>query len=547
MFSASGDGQGSKGLDEALVGLYNKAVFGESPSYGGDSPLEQQRGRPYGSSGSFCGGETAGEQTFTNEFTARERGRNGACFSETFVTISYINLRTEPSHLPPPSRPPPLVNVKSDASSAALKEAMYKAQVKLKNAKEVLERNREGSKSSIKIGSKSDGKVEEKKDSKAVNGKKLIDADELGECEKWVYAQEKDNELGVGLAVEEKKNGQEENETSKSTENPKKVHEYLEREDEKKSWREIENEKRLKQERLQEVNEREHRKALYQKDTEKKQKEVFEKDESKRSSKVVIEQGKDEMLEEVIEHRDYIKQVKEVQDTENEVKQKVVELEETEDLKGENNAYQKIERDESGKKKKIALENHQYEERESCGLVSHVVSNLDCNRKCQDNQLLRDQGLKFAYEWRGRARHVKEAHVPLHLEENKDNYVTAQPVKESFETERQPEAVEASELGKGSVNRTFQHVKIRQSTERNDKNIDDNIASEEEVERQKREGELEKERLRTIEEERERERENDRMAVNRTLLEAHERAERAALEEQLLKLIKEQWQRHMKD
>lgn len=56
---------------------------------------------------------TTGEPIFTNDLTQRECGRNGTCSKEMFVTISDINLRTVPLHVPPPSRPPPPVNVKS--------------------------------------------------------------------------------------------------------------------------------------------------------------------------------------------------------------------------------------------------------------------------------------------------------------------------------------------------------------------------------------------------------------------------------------------------
>ncbi|EOX91036.1 Chaperone DnaJ-domain superfamily protein, putative isoform 1 [Theobroma cacao] len=138
-----------------------------------------------------------------------------------------------------------------------------------------------------------------------------------------------------------------------------------------------------------------------------------------------------------------------------------------------------------------------------------------------------NQGLKFAYEWRERARNNKEAQVPSHLEENKDKFVSAQSVKESVETGRKPEVAKSSVLeGKGSTQRTVQQVKISQSTERRDKNINDSLTPEEkEAERLKRERELEMERLRKMEEERERERERekDRMAVDRAALEARER------------------------
>ncbi|XVF17928.1 hypothetical protein REPUB_Repub10bG0167100 [Reevesia pubescens] len=138
-----------------------------------------------------------------------------------------------------------------------------------------------------------------------------------------------------------------------------------------------------------------------------------------------------------------------------------------------------------------------------------------------------NQGLKFAYEWKERARNIKEAQVPSHLDENKDKFVSAQAVKESVERGRKPEAAKISVLeGKGSIQRTVQQVKISQRTERKDKNINESLTpEEEEAERLKRERELEKERLRKIEEERERERERekDRMAVDRAALEARER------------------------
>ncbi|XWS29276.1 hypothetical protein CRYUN_Cryun24cG0014400 [Craigia yunnanensis] len=146
---------------------------------------------------------TAGEQTFTNDSTQREYRTNGSFSNEMFVTISEINLRTLPSDVPPPSRPPPLVDVKNgdhqngqqaasggrmgdssppffdveiDASSAAaasataMKEAMDKAQAKMKSAKELLERKREGMKNSTKQGSKSDGKGKKERSSKVVDG-----------------------------------------------------------------------------------------------------------------------------------------------------------------------------------------------------------------------------------------------------------------------------------------------------------------------------------------------------------------------------------------
>lgn len=108
-------------------------------------------------------------------------GRNSSLPNETFVTVSEISLRTQPSEVPPPCRPapplgvkmgdsgkifetckttaseginddtsPPVYDVEVDtsssaaASAAAMKEVMEKAEAKLKAAKELLEKKREG-------------------------------------------------------------------------------------------------------------------------------------------------------------------------------------------------------------------------------------------------------------------------------------------------------------------------------------------------------------------------------------------------------------------
>lgn len=88
--------------------------------------------------------------------------------SEPFVTVSEIGLKTHPTGIPPPSRPPPVLksdfkrsgsnsrttgsegsteggsprffDVEVDASSAAVRDAMVKAEAKLKSAKELFER-----------------------------------------------------------------------------------------------------------------------------------------------------------------------------------------------------------------------------------------------------------------------------------------------------------------------------------------------------------------------------------------------------------------------
>ncbi|XP_019423421.1 PREDICTED: auxilin-like protein 1 isoform X1 [Lupinus angustifolius] len=55
----------------------------------------------------------SGEQTLVNDLNVHSGGsRNGSHSSEIFVTVSNISLRTLPSQVPPPSRPPPQLDAK---------------------------------------------------------------------------------------------------------------------------------------------------------------------------------------------------------------------------------------------------------------------------------------------------------------------------------------------------------------------------------------------------------------------------------------------------
>ncbi|OVA07064.1 hypothetical protein BVC80_1117g72 [Macleaya cordata] len=132
-------------------------------------------------------------------------GVNETFPTKAFLTVSEINLRTLPSHVPPPSRPPPKLSIKQGdskrlmasnfkasenyvlergvgdgsppffdvevdasssaaASAAAMKEAMEKAQARLKSAKESMERKRDGLQNRKKLGLKNDFKVEERRE-----------------------------------------------------------------------------------------------------------------------------------------------------------------------------------------------------------------------------------------------------------------------------------------------------------------------------------------------------------------------------------------------
>ncbi|XP_011015132.1 PREDICTED: auxilin-like protein 1 isoform X4 [Populus euphratica] len=164
----------------------------------------------------------------------KEYVRNVSLPNETFVTISDVNLKTHPSQLPPPSRPPPAFDFKkrdfskstpncqavassgiagdssppyydvevdasssAAASAAAIKEAMEKAQAKLKSAKELMERKRDGFQSRTKSGSKNDRKDREGRVSKNddVSGSKKYEEDTC----------ERENKIEFSVMEERKK------------------------------------------------------------------------------------------------------------------------------------------------------------------------------------------------------------------------------------------------------------------------------------------------------------------------------------------------------
>ncbi|KAK8367660.1 hypothetical protein V6Z12_A02G200900 [Gossypium hirsutum] len=502
--------------------------------------------------------------------------------------------------------------------------------------------------------------------------KEIREREEKEKKEKEVRERE-EKEKKLKEAREQEENEQRLKEAREREENEKRLKEACEQEENEKRLKEArEREEKLKEacereEKLKEAREREEKEkeAREREEKERKEKEARELEESEKIWRMALEQIENEkrlkqarlqeenetrqrMVGEAVEQNNYSKPVKAVQDTEDEVNQKVVEQEVTEELQGVNYVYQQTARGENGMKQKIAKETHQPGEGEDPVIYNKVnkqdhinnhkenqlVGNNDqnfdelektdgfvleengkmeaefrdcerrteamgqggvdgkfnasrtvpCDLEVKANQLRKDdisvlrhqnkgvkkadeavvgigqtnaeninsvsemdsnndkQRLKSPYEWRERARNIKEAQVSSSLEENKDKYVSAQVVNESVETGRKPEAAKASvEDGKGSTQRTVHQVKVSQNMERKDKNIIESLTPEDkEAERLKRERELELERLRKIEEEieREREREKDRMAVDSTVLEARERgyaearerSEKAALE-----------------
>ncbi|ESW28058.1 hypothetical protein PHAVU_003G255200 [Phaseolus vulgaris] len=153
---------------------------------------------------------TSGEQVFGSDLDLHnECCRNDSHSCETFITVSHISLRTLPSQVPPPSRPPPVLDAKQEytngfhsnkegvdfeetlgdtsppfldvevdtnSSAAAIKDVMHRPEAKLRSAKELKERKKEFSESNVD--SSYDAKVNEAKT--AVNITKLDSLNDEG-------------------------------------------------------------------------------------------------------------------------------------------------------------------------------------------------------------------------------------------------------------------------------------------------------------------------------------------------------------------------------
>ncbi|PPR88097.1 hypothetical protein GOBAR_AA32601 [Gossypium barbadense] len=421
--------------------------------------------------------------------------------------------------------------------------------------------------------------------------KEIREREEKEKKEKEVRERE-EKEKKLKEAREQEENEQRLKEAREREENEKRLKEACEQEENEKRLKEArEREEKLKEacereEKLKEAREREEKEkeAREREEKERKEKEARELEESEKIWRMALEQIENEkrlkqarlqeenetrqrMVGEAVEQNNYSKPVKAVQDTEDEVNQKVVEQEVTEELQGVNYVYQQTARGENGMKQKIAKETHQPGEGEDPVIYNKVnkqdhinnhkenqlVGNNDqnfdelektdgfvleengkmeaefrdcerrteamgqggvdgkfnasrtvpCDLEVKANQLRKDdisvlrhqnkgvkkadeavvgigqtnaeninsvsemdsnndkQRLKSPYEWRERARNIKEAQVSSSLEENKDKYVSAQVVNESVETGRKPEAAKASvEDGKGSTQRTVHQVKV---------------------------------------------------------------------------------------
>ncbi|XP_010446784.1 PREDICTED: trichohyalin-like [Camelina sativa] len=160
-----------------------------------------------------------GSRGTTSRFVFEDKYYNNC---EPFVTVSEIGLKTHPTGIPPPSRPPPVLksgfrssasnsrttgsegsggssssppffDVEVDASSAAVREAMVKAEAKLKNSKELFERKRDGVRTTTKsrmtdVGKPSHtaGLRDNKHGSKSLSSQGSGDSDEWKEANQFV-------------------------------------------------------------------------------------------------------------------------------------------------------------------------------------------------------------------------------------------------------------------------------------------------------------------------------------------------------------------------
>ncbi|KAE8693268.1 hypothetical protein F3Y22_tig00110813pilonHSYRG00023 [Hibiscus syriacus] len=399
------------------------------------------------------------------------------------------------------------------------------------------------------------------KTSKAIDGSSDIKDDKVQGMKNMRFPElhHKSEKASIGTVEPLERREREEIEETPERENEKKrrklVNEKKEREEMKEAREREENEKRLKEaSHLQEENKRRQRKALELEEMERKQREACEKDENKRRPKQVREQGKmrgnkrrdckrleeacekeniDRMFEEAVERNDYSKVVK-WSKTEDEVNQEVAGQEETEKLLGVNCAYQQTARVENEKKQKTAGETHLHGEGED-PVVSDEANKMDYIKKCQENHLVGNndrncdaleeteesiESEKTGAELTDSGRKLEAmGQVSCHQNDG------AKKADESVIATRSRRLQGICNEGKGSTKRTVHQVKISQSMERKDENINESLTPEEkEAERLKRERELESERLRKMEEdrEREREREKDRMAVDSKVLEARE-------------------------
>ncbi|PSR88062.1 Auxilin-like protein [Actinidia chinensis var. chinensis] len=170
---------------------------------------ELREGNQFRKTMSYPANSNFAAQTLGTDPKPVRYGRSTSLTNESFVSVSDISLRTRPSQLPPPLRPPPVLaekdadsdrqkskltasksfslggmacdysppffDVEVDASSsaavstAAMRDAMENAQAKLRSAKELMER-KEGLQSRTKLGLKYDAKDTNVKASKSIDG-----------------------------------------------------------------------------------------------------------------------------------------------------------------------------------------------------------------------------------------------------------------------------------------------------------------------------------------------------------------------------------------
>ncbi|PSS30835.1 Auxilin-like protein [Actinidia chinensis var. chinensis] len=185
---------------------------------------ELREGKQFRKTMSYPANRNFGTQTLGTDPKPVRYGRTASLTNKSFVSVSDISLRTQPSQLPPPLRLPPVlaareinsdrqiskltasksfsmggmagdcsppffdveVDARSSAavSTAAMRDAMEKAPAKLRSAKELIE-SKEGLQSHTKFGLKYDAKDKKLKASKSIDGSNCLkDERAHGSCQR---------------------------------------------------------------------------------------------------------------------------------------------------------------------------------------------------------------------------------------------------------------------------------------------------------------------------------------------------------------------------
>ncbi|KDP43186.1 hypothetical protein JCGZ_22738 [Jatropha curcas] len=488
---------------------------------------------------------------FENDFGMhREFVRNGSLPNETFVTISDVSLKTRPSHLPPPFRPPPALEVKKEdyaeaipncknvaseetagdsspryfdvevdasssaaASAASLKEAMEKAQSKLKSAKESMERKREGFQTR-KSGSKKGREDKVEKVTKIVSG-----SDSRQDDRGQNTSQREDNGMEFSILEEKQKVKMTSQPISDSLEGKKHLNVAKRAADENHGreslssqgsdriagageWKEATqffewevNEKRHKETREREENEKRLREAREREENEKRLREAREREENEKRLREAREREENEKrLREAREREENEKRLREARERE-ENEKRLREAREREE--NEKRLREAREREENERKQREAREREENEkrlrearEREETEKRQREAQEREENERKQREAFEREENERRQREAREREeseRRVREAREREESErrqrEARERDEIEKRLKEALEKEenekRLKETLEKEERRREAAVREENAKKEREACERNDKRFKEALQKEE--------------------------------------------------------------------